>query len=78
MSCQELLDVAEEIRDRSQRVADQMSTMDEVLFSSRCASEIPSSLSPYVGMRYRHRRSIFDRLRRNEFRAILATEQGYQ
>jgi hypothetical protein len=44
VSCQELLDVAEEIRDRSQRVPDQAGTVDEVLFLSRSASEIPSSL----------------------------------
>jgi hypothetical protein len=71
-------DVAEEIRDKSKKVPDQVSTVDEVLFSSRYASDISRSPSPHVGVHYQHGRSVFDRFRRPEFYAILATEQGYQ
>jgi hypothetical protein len=75
-SCQGLLDVAEEIR--SQKAADQVSIMGGVLFSPHYASEIPKSLSPYAGMRYRHGQAIVDRFHRPEFYAIRATGQGYQ
>jgi hypothetical protein len=78
VSCQELLDVAEEIRDGSQRVPDQVSTVDEVLFSSSSASDIPRSLSPYMGVHFRHGRSIFGHFHQPEFCAIPAMEQGYQ
>jgi hypothetical protein len=78
VSCQELLDVTEEKRDRSQRVPGQVSTVNEMLFSSRSASEIPRLLSPYAGVPYRHGRSIFDRFHRPEFCAILVTEQRYR
>jgi hypothetical protein len=76
--CQELLDLAEEIRDRSQRMSDRVSTVSEVLFSSCSASEIPRPVSPYASVRYRHGRSFFDRFHRPDCCAILATEQGCQ